>query len=78
MRRANEFNTFIMLPATDIEAAQKGSWGHRIQIGASLFQTGIIKPVINRCACAGIQVEPPGTGSFTSSTSSQCENRSCA
>lgn len=26
MRRANEFNTFIVLPATDIEAAQKGSW----------------------------------------------------
>jgi hypothetical protein len=50
MLRANEFNTFITSSATDIEAAKKCSWGHRIQIGASLFQTGIIKPLINRCA----------------------------
>ena len=35
MRRANEFNTFIMLPATDIEAAQKVRGVHRIQIGAT-------------------------------------------
>ena len=74
MRRANEFNTFTMLPATDIEAAQKGSWVTEFRLvrafskGESSNQQ--VRPY------AGVQVEPRGTG--CSFISSQCENRSCA